>query len=130
MIRNPSELRFAIAPGQQFLPSVKNLKERLENQKTELLRSPLMNKSSCNHCIEKRMNKETSDRVSMIIATDATSCLETLSKSKSRNFSQSEFLSVDQQEHLERELIKQLHDPEAIKNGQLKQMKKLIRKCE
>jgi hypothetical protein len=80
------------------------------------------------------MSEYTSDKVSTMLATDANSSLEILtSHQKSKTLSSqaaSEFLSVAPQDRIERELMRQLDDPQTTKLNQLKQLKRLTKRCE
>ena len=70
-----------------------------------------------------------------MLGTEARTSFEAFgSKSKSKLLSRvtSDYLTVDRssQDHLENEIIRQLKDPEAVKKHQLKQLRKIVKKCE
>lgn len=135
MLRNPSEMQFEIAPSNYFAPSMKDLKNKMKQQKYANLANPKINKSSCNHCIEKKLSEYNADQVSTMFGTDINSSMEALAQQKSKMLSQgtSEFMtalrSKTSQAQFEQELIKQLNDPQALKNIQIKQIMKLARRC-
>lgn len=114
---------------------MKQLKLKVSQQKYANLSSPKINKSSCNHCIEKKISEYNSDRVSTMLGTDAQCSMEALAHQKSKILSQgSEYISAlpskTSQAQFEQELLKQLSDPQALKNIQIKQLRKLARRCE
>jgi hypothetical protein len=80
MLRNPSDMQFEIAPSNYFAPSMKDLSRKVKQHKYANLSNPKINKSSCNHCIEKKISEYNIDKVSTMFGTDINSSLEALAQ--------------------------------------------------